>query len=345
MCQKRSPKSSPVATKSGTGRHTRRSLAARLLVEDGFSCPKKLQAATGASRATAYRLLKERKSGTTTPAAKKHGPLSRLSVRALDCLRRIAERNRKMSNAQLAERLVENGHPQVSKWTIGRELRAMGIVRKMPSSKLLLTAEHKRKRLEWCLANRHRDWTRVVFTDESSLKFQPNRQALLVKKGAPRPVVGTVKHPPSLMVWGGISYRGQTPLAPITGKINSDVYQGVIAGNLIPCMSDLYPDGYILQQDNAPVHTSKSTKKFFQNHGIEVLDWPAQSPDLNPIENLWSILKKHFAPKRRTKVSEWRENARIVWSEMELQQLRDLIDSMDRRLDACIAAKGGHTKY
>ena len=106
------------------------------------------------------------------------------------------------------------------------------------------------------------------------------------------PMTPTVKHDPSIMISGAISARGVSPLAMVKETIDSLVYQEIVDGYLLPTMETLYPEGWFLQQDNAPCHVSKSSMAFFMKRVIEVMDWLPNSPDLNPIENLRAILKK-----------------------------------------------------
>jgi hypothetical protein len=101
----------------------------------------------------------------------------------------------------------------------------------------------------------------------------------------------TPKHSPALMIWGGISLRGTTPLKFSTGGIKSAEYIEILRENLLPTMEVLYPDSFVLQHDNAPAHTVKDTIKWFQENNLEVLRWPACSLDLNRIENVWKIMK------------------------------------------------------
>ena len=108
----------------------------------------------------------------------------------------------------------------------------------------------------------------------------------------------------------------------------------------------LYGDAdFIFQQDLAPAHTAKTTKTWFNDHGITVLDWPANSPDLNPIENLWGIAKRKMKDMRPNNAKELKAAIEASWSSITPQQCHRLIASMPRRIKAVIHAKGAQTKY
>ncbi len=101
----------------------------------------------------------------------------------------------------------------------------------------------------------------------------------------------------------------------------------------------------IFHQVLAPAHTAKSTKSWLNDHGVGVLDWPANSPDLNPIENLWAIVKRKMRNKRPKNADELKATVKETWASIPPQQCHKLITSTPRRIEAVIKAKWAPTKY
>ncbi len=115
---------------------------------------------------------------------------------------------------------------------------------------------------------------------------------------------------------------------------------------MLPFADKLYGDAdFIFQQDLAPAHTAKGTKSWFNDHGVTVLDWPANSPDLNPIENLWGIVKRKMRDTRPNNADDLKATVKETWASIPPQQCHKLITSMPRQIEAVIKAKGAPTKY
>jgi hypothetical protein len=149
----------------------------------------------------------------------------------------------------------------------------------------------------------------------------------------------------SVMFWSCFSWYGIGPLVVVENTMNSDDYINIIANNLIPWVRG-HPD-IIFQQDGAPCHTSSYSTWWFLTHNVSILDWVAQSPDLNPIENLWGIIDNQIRKKKPAPESK-EELIKVIreeWEKISLEMLHDLILSLPRRIDAIIKAKGGSTKY
>ncbi len=115
---------------------------------------------------------------------------------------------------------------------------------------------------------------------------------------------------------------------------------------MLPSADKLYGDAdFIFQQDLAPAHTAKGSKSWFNDHGVTVLDWPANSPDLNPIENLWGIVKRKMRDTRPNNADDLKAAIKATWASTPPQQCHKLITSMPRRIEAVIKAKRAPTKY
>ncbi|GES96921.1 IS630 family transposase [Rhizophagus clarus] len=148
-----------------------------------------------------------------------------------------------------------------------------------------LNASHVEAHLQWALNHNYDDWSHTIFSDESTFQTFCNTQIVRYKAGNLRPSHLMVKHPYKVHVWDAFSRQGPIGVALFTGKINSAKYREILQFQLLP---NAYHAGYgwKFQQDNAPTHTAKLTQQFFVINDVLVIDWPANSPDLNPIENL-----------------------------------------------------------
>ena len=102
----------------------------------------------------------------------------------------------------------------------------------------------------------------------------------------------------------------------------------------------------VFMQDGAPCHRAKIVTQFLKAQKINILDWPGNSPDLNPIENLWTILKNKVSERQPTNAKMLKQAIKEVWvRDISPSYCRNLVESMPRRLEAVIKAKGGPTKY
>lgn len=149
------------------------------------------------------------------------------------------------------------------------------------------------------------------------------------------------------MTWGGFSAKGTLPLAFPEGRIDSEGYQGTLQSHLLPNAGRIGGRGWIFQQDNAPMHTSNSTRQWLSDEGVRTMDWPARSPDLNPIENLWGIVARRVYQNGRHYNSKTELRAAIEreWNLVSPETLRNLTDSMVNRMFEVITNKGGYTSY
>ncbi|KAK3533287.1 hypothetical protein QTP70_014310 [Hemibagrus guttatus] len=142
------------------------------------------------------------------------------------------------------------------------------------------------------------------------------------------------------------SVKDLEKLAVINGTMNSAVYQKILKENVRPSVCDLkLKRTWVLQQDNDPKHTSKSTSEWLKKNKMNTLEWPSQSPDLNPIEMLWHDLKKVVRARKPSNVAELQQFCKDECAKIPPQRCNRLIASYGKRSIAVVAAKGGPTSY
>lgn len=150
-------------------------------------------------------------------------------------------------------------------------------------------------------------------------------------------------------MWGCMGWEGVGYSCKIDGRMDADLYVSILEDELQASLDHWgkTSDEVVFQQDNDPKHTSKKAKIWFEDHDFVVMVWPAQSPDLNPIEHLWVYIKRRLAeyeepPKR---INELQERVEKEWEAIPASVCHDLISSMSRRVVEVLKAKGGYTRY
>lgn len=285
---------------------------------------------------------------------KRAGKQRKVSKRTLKVLQRQVEAEPRITAKELKEKnpkLLQ----QVSVRTVQRRLKDdLCYEHRAPRRKPILTEKQRQKRVQFCkkyLKWDNEKWKSVLWSDEATFNVTGNRGGKVrLRPGAdpyhPKYTQGTVKYPDSVMIWGAFGYHGKGKLVvlPKNITVNKERYLELLCDHLEDCFDACKSE--VFMQDGAPAHTAKLIKEWFEFVGVDYIkDWPGNSPDFNPIENLWGLIKRRLRGRNTSTVPQLVKEIQDIWDNLEPSMLQRLAESVPQRLESCLKRKGLPTKY
>lgn len=271
-------------------------------------------------------------------------------------IRTLALRNRVITANQIRARLQADTGVRVSAQTIRNRLHRGHLHARRPRVIPCLRDHHIRARRRWCRDRQHWDnrrWNNVMFSDESrfTVDFLDRRRRVWRRRNERFHDVNVIRHDQfgggSVMVWGGITAAGRTDLHVVAGRVTGQYYRdNILAAHVVP-FARRHGRRFIFQDDNARCHRARIVTDYLQQQHITTLPWPALSPDLSPIEHVWDMLGQQLRQRqqRPTTVQELGAALQQEWNNLDQNDLGRLVRSMPRRIRACLANRGGFTRY
>ncbi len=305
------------------------------------------------SSSTVHNIIQRFRESGTISVRKGQGRKTILDARDLRALRRHCITYRNATVMEITTWAQEYFQKTLSVNTIHRAIRRCRLKLYRSKKKPYLNMIQKRRRFLWAKA--HLKWTvakwkTVLWSDESKFEVlfgKLGRHVIRTKEDKDNPSCyqRSVQKPASLMVWGCMSACGMGSLHIWKGTINAERYIQVLEQHMLPSRRRLFQGRpCIFQHDNARPHTASITTSWLRRR-IQVLKWPACSPDLSPIENIWRIIKRKMRQRRSKTVEQLEACIRQEWDNIPIPKLEQLVSSVPRRLQTVIKRRGDATQW
>lgn len=290
--------------------------------------------------------VRERHTGPTRATQPVHDRFIRLQ----------AVRNPNVTASQLRSELQNVHDITVTAQTIRNRLHENTLHSRRPIRVPVLSRGNRTTRLRWAEEHQNwqeQDWAHILFTDESRFGLRPDSRRIRVwRRPGNASRLETIHEVDryqggTLMIWAGVSLGFRTDLVLVEGFLTANQYRDNILEPIVRPHAARIGENFILMHDNARPHVARTVRHFLEQHNIEVLPWPAQSPDLNPIEHVWDMLKRRVL--NQGLVFQTREELfnclQEQWQQIDQNDIDNFIRSMPNRCRAVINNRGGHTLY
>lgn len=310
----------------------------------------------GIPRTTINSIIKKFEVHGSVENRHRSGRKPKFTVRDEVQLSRVMKNNRRGTLNDITNEINEGKDSTFCSKTVRRKLFQMGYNRRVQKKKMVVRECNRKKRVSWCRERKNwtvdDHWKNWIFSDECQVEIGNNNRVYIWRKSDevdnPHLVCAPSNRKLSVMIWGCICYDGVGTLTSVNGNINSQKYIEILENNLWPVIVRHFPHGnYVFQDDNAPVHRSRLLSAYIEENGINATSWPAQSPDINIIENIWLRLKRHLQSIKNSINSQEQLITEVTqyWKNIPVNYIRQLYDTIPSRMKEVIRMKGQLTKY
>ena len=305
-------------------------------------------------RASVQTIIKKYKTLLTTETLPRSRRKQKLTVADETLVVRKVRMNPKLATKEIVNYLEASGM-NVSTSTIKRILHKNQLKGCRARKKPLLQQRHRKARLKFARDHQDKDltfWKHVLWSETKIELFGHNHQRCVWRKEGEafhrNKTIPTVKHGGgSIMLWGCFAAAGTGKLQKVNGIMRKEQHIEILKHNLKSSARLQLKLGrkWIFQQDNDPKHTAHVVKNLLRHNKIKVLEWPSQSPDFNPIENLWNTLKRRVRSKQPKTLDDLYQYCQEEWEKIPTEYCAKLIENYTKRLTAVKHVNGYATKY
>lgn len=306
----------------------------------------------GCSHTTAMRICEKFFVNGTIEHEKGNGRKLKFSDEIVNQILNSVKKNNALSYRKLSKLISKEIDIDLKKSTLSNILKSKGYRSVKKIKKPFLTKKHMQRRFQTCqdfLFMSLEERKKIIFSDEKRFFLNGNdsRGNIILDKNSifKDKIVPTFKQPRSVMVWACFSYYGTGKLVFVENTMKAVDYVTILSNNLKSSASKMNLNNFSFQQDNAPPHKANLTLNFFRKHEISYLDWPAQSPDINPIENLWDIVDRRVQERAPKTLEDLKKFIQIEWDNLTQELCQNLSNSFEKRIKLVIKENGGSINY
>ena len=276
--------------------------------------------------------------------SRSRSPLKLIEDEHLNYIIDQASNDSSISSRKLAKKFEDNFNIKISKSSICRVLKDNGFYYKSPKLRVKNDEKQQLIRKNWW--ERHvfnTNFLNVFFSDETTFYLDNPVGSLWLKET--ENIIHSKHKGRKIGAWAAINTKGKTSIFLYEANMNSQNYLEILNQSVDEMKEIIESDNIYLQMDNAKYHWTTDAFQFYYEKNVKLIDWPPYSPDLNPIENVWALMKRKISGRKFTSMNSLKNELYKIWADIEIETIEKIWMSIYDRIQDCIDSEGKLTNY